>query len=68
MFVGDFERTLELIRNFPNLGRPLDGGFRRMTILGWDYGIIFQRRGDLIYVVALAHKRQQEDFWRRRVP
>jgi plasmid stabilization system protein ParE len=66
-FVEAVEATIELIRNFPRIGKPLAGGYRRLTILGWDYFIIFQHRGDSVRIFAVGHKRQREDFWRARI-
>ncbi|MBK9547414.1 MAG: type II toxin-antitoxin system RelE/ParE family toxin [Dehalococcoidia bacterium] len=43
-FADEYERVIEAIHRFPEIGRPIDGGLRRLNIGRTDYTIIYRLR------------------------
>ena len=65
-FVSEVERTISLIREFPDAGTVVGPARRRVLVDRFPYSIIYQRRPDSVAIVAIAHQRRRPSYWRRR--
>ena len=65
-FAAEVERTISLVREFPEAGSPTGANWRRVVIARFPYSIIYQQRPDLIRIVAIAHQRRRPGYWRGR--
>ena len=66
-FIGEFERSINLLREHPKLGAVWRSKFRRLPIRRFPYNIIYYLSGDILRVIALAHQRRKPGYWRDRV-
>ena len=65
-FADVYERAVEAIYQFPEIGRPLGGGLRRLNLARTDYAIIYRLRDDTATVIAVAHASRRPGYWRER--
>lgn len=63
----EVERAVQRIVELPEAWRPLGDGFRRHSIRGFPYTIIYRHGKDEIVIVAYAHHRRRPRFWRGRL-
>lgn len=68
LFVDAIERELELLVEFPRIGKPLILGARRRTLRDWPYSIVYQPILGGIYILAIVHHKRRPGHWRRRTP
>jgi plasmid stabilization system protein ParE len=47
-----------LLQEFPNLGPPLDGGTRRLSVTGGAYVIVYETQPDRLSVLRVFDARQ----------
>ena len=66
-FADEYERVIEAIHRFPEIGRPIDGGLRRLNIGRTDYTIIYRLRDDVATILAVAHASRRPGYWRDRL-
>ena len=66
-FADEYERVIEAIHRFPAIGRPIDGGLRRLNIGRTDYTIIYRLRDDVATILAVAHASRRPGYWRERL-
>lgn len=66
-FADEYERVIEAIHRFPEIGRPIDGGLRRLNIGRTDYTIIYRLRDDVATILAVAHASRRPGYWRERL-
>ena len=65
-FVAEVERTISLVREFPDAGYPVGPARRRVLIDRFPYSVVYRRHPDSIEIVAIAHQRRHPNYWRRR--
>ena len=65
--VSEVDRCVEQISRFPNSGAPHLAGTRRVLTRRFPYSVIYQQRGEQIFIVAVAHQRRKPDYWLRRI-
>jgi plasmid stabilization system protein ParE len=65
-FAAEVERTISLIRDFPEAGLPLGSTQRRVVLARFPYSIVYKQGPDKILIVAIAHQRRRPGYWRRR--
>jgi toxin ParE1/3/4 len=65
-FIGEFERSIDLLRLQPMLGPVWRGPFRRLPIRRFPYSVVYHVSGDMLRIVALAHQRRRPGYWRSR--
>ncbi|MFN0094744.1 MAG: type II toxin-antitoxin system RelE/ParE family toxin [Dehalococcoidia bacterium] len=58
---------LERIEAYPELGRPLPGGFRQFTLARTSYSIVYRDLGSSVEIVAFAHASRRPGYWRSRL-
>jgi plasmid stabilization system protein ParE len=64
--ITEARRVAVLLCEMPDLGHHLDPRHRRFPLRRFPYGLIFRVDGDRLRVVALAHRRQEPNYWRDR--
>lgn len=64
-FITEFERALELLCAYPELGAPWRNR-RRFPLRRFPYSIIYYIKDDELRVVALAHHRRKPEYWAGR--
>ena len=56
-------RVTILLSDVPLIGRPLDSRLRRFPLARFPFGFIYRIDGDLIRILAVAHRRQLPGYW-----
>ena len=65
-FAAEVERTIALIREFPDAGSPAVLTRRRVLVARFPYSVVYRRDPDSIVIVAVVHQRRRPGYWRRR--
>jgi toxin ParE1/3/4 len=66
-FLAEVERSLDKIRQNPNLGADYKAtGLRRYVIQRFPFLIFYAEFEEFIWVVAIAHGKRRPDCWRQR--
>lgn len=65
-FVGEFERTTNLVLENPMIGAVFRGVSRRYLFRRFPYSIIYQIAVDELRVIAVAHHRRRPGYWANR--
>lgn len=65
-FLDEVEKTLDLIKAYPNLGFPLARSVRRMLIQRFPYGLVYSVQDKRIVVYALMHLHLKPGYWKSR--
>jgi plasmid stabilization system protein ParE len=63
---AEVERTIALVREFPEAGSPVGPAGRRVVIARFPYAVIYRQDANGIVIVAIAHQRRRPGYWRRR--
>jgi plasmid stabilization system protein ParE len=58
--------TLDRIDTFPHSGHPTRDGFRRASVSGFPYDLVYRIRADVLELLAIAHHRRRPGYWRER--
>ena len=66
-FLLEVERIAGVLLELPSLGEKLDPIHRRMPLRRFPFALIFRHDGDVIRVVAVAHRRRRPRYWQPRV-
>ena len=66
-FIAEFERSVALLRQYPQIGSPWRGALRRLPIRRFPYSIVYYQSGDVLRIVAMAHQERKPGYWRGRV-
>ena len=65
-FLDDLQRTVDVLRERPQLGRPVGHSLRQATFRRFPFLLIYAEEPDQIVVVAVAHQRWRPGYWRSR--
>ena len=65
-FSAEVERTISLIREFPDAGSPVGDRRRRVLVDRFPYSVVYRRDPDSVVIVAIAHQRRRPGYWRQR--
>lgn len=65
-FSAEVERTIALIRTFPDAGSPLGGLRRRVLVDRFPFAVVYDRKREILIVVAVAHQRRRPGYWQQR--
>ena len=66
-FIGDLERSIALLTEFPSLGAPAPLATRRVHLSRFPYSLVYQVAEEVIRVIAVEHQSRRTGFWRDRV-
>jgi plasmid stabilization system protein ParE len=66
-FILEVERIAAVLIELPSLGEKLDPIHRRIPLRRFPYALIFRRDGEVIRIVAVAHRRRKPQYWTPRV-
>lgn len=59
-------RVVELLCDTPNIGQSVSPIHRRFPLTGFPFAIVYFVEGDVLSIVAFAHKRRRPGYWRQR--
>jgi len=65
-FSAEVERTIYLIREFPDAGSPAGLTRRRVLVARFPYSVVYRHDADSVVIVAVAHQRRRPGYWRQR--
>lgn len=65
-FAAEVERTIALLREYPDAGSAVGPKRRRVLVARFPYSIVYRQDSDAIVIVAVAHQRRRPGYWRRR--
>jgi toxin ParE1/3/4 len=60
------EHAFQRLREHPEIGEELTRGERRLLLRRFPYKVIYRPRPEWIFIVALAHHKRRDGYWRRR--
>jgi toxin ParE1/3/4 len=68
-FIEQLSRSVSLLVENPELGRPLQQGYRRVTLKRFPYTVVYRvdRDAGTIRIVSVAHQRRRPGTWATRV-
>lgn len=66
-FLSEVERVAAVLLELPALGEKVDFVHRRVPLRRFPYGLVFRCEGNVIRVVAVAHRRRRARYWTFRV-
>jgi plasmid stabilization system protein ParE len=62
----EVRRVTALLCETPSIGERLDNRHRRFPLRKFPFGLIFRVDGELLTIIAVAHRRQKPGYWRGR--
>ncbi|MSP41283.1 MAG: type II toxin-antitoxin system RelE/ParE family toxin [Deltaproteobacteria bacterium] len=66
-FISEFERSVELIQQYPESGRSIGKDFRRILTNRFPYALIYVEREAGYFVIAVAHTSRRPGYWKERI-
>lgn len=66
-FVKSTMTTIDLLRDYPEIGPPIGRDTRKFHIRPFAYDLIYLPAHEDILVVAVAHHRRRPEYWRGRI-
>lgn len=66
LFAAEVERTILLIREFPDVGSVVGLLRYRVVIARFPYALVYQRDPHSITILAVAHQRRYPGYWHKR--
>jgi plasmid stabilization system protein ParE len=66
-FLDSLDRSLQLIRTFPEAATEIEPGIRRRLLARFPYGVIYGIDEDTIVVIAVAHLHREPRYWADRI-
>jgi plasmid stabilization system protein ParE len=67
-FVSEVEKGVEQARLFPQIHRKINGDLRRVLTRRFSYSVIYEVRGDRIFIWAVSHTSRGPGYWKDRLP
>lgn len=65
-FTDQVDHAFRRIRENPNIGEQNERGERRLLLRKFPYKVIYRVERGGIFVVAVAHQKRKEGYWRYR--
>ena len=66
-FAVEFERTVQLVQQYPESGRSLGSRFRQMLTNRFPFALIYAEREQELLVIAVAHTSRKPGYWKDRL-
>ena len=66
-FLDEVQRAIDVLREYPQSGRPIGRNVRRALLIRFPFSLIYADEPDVILVIAVAHQRRRPGYWRRRI-
>jgi plasmid stabilization system protein ParE len=66
-FLAEVGPVINILRDHPELGRPIGRGLRRTLLHCFPFCLIYFVEVDTVVIVAVAHQRRRPDYWRDRM-
>ena len=60
------QRVTQLLLNTPFIGEPVGNGLRRFPLRRFPFALIYRVDGDLLHILAVAHRRRRPGYWSQR--
>jgi toxin ParE1/3/4 len=65
-FTDQVEHAFARLRERPLIGEEIARGERRLLLRRFPYRVIYRVHDERIFVVAVAHHKRRDGYWRRR--
>ncbi len=65
-FIDAVNDTACQIAEWPSAGHPFDNFARGRIVRRFPYWLVYEQRGAVIVVTAIAHQSRGDDYWRSR--
>ncbi len=66
-FAIEVYQSIQRILSHPDLWQKLSSRTRRCMTSRFPYGIVYQKRKDLVLIVAIGHLHRRPYYWRGRL-
>lgn len=66
-FLSELESAFQIIKEIPDTWPLIAKNFRRYLLDRFPFGVIYQKKNDQIYVVAIMHLSREPGYWIERV-
>jgi len=65
-FAAEVQAAIQNIVAYPEAWTPLSKRARRCLVRRFPYGVIYERRGDTIRIIAVMQLNRKPDYWQGR--
>jgi toxin ParE1/3/4 len=65
-FLDDFEHTLKLLKDHPEIGEPGGSATRRLIFQRHPYTVVYRLKDESLEIVAVAHHSRRPEYWAGR--
>ncbi|MBK1680706.1 type II toxin-antitoxin system RelE/ParE family toxin [Rhodocyclus tenuis] len=65
-FLDDFEHTLALLKDHPEIGEPGGSHTRRLIFQRYHYTVVYRSNDKALEIVAIAHHSRRPEYWAGR--
>lgn len=59
-------RVMLLLSSTPGIGTPCGSVYRRFSLNGFPFSIVYRLDASVLRIVAFAHKRRRPGYWEQR--
>jgi|ERR1051325_1720277 len=66
-FLDDVQKTINRVREFPQIGELVDSDLRRSLLYRFPFSLIYTLEENVVVVVAVAHHGRRPGYWKSRV-
>ena len=66
-FLAEVDASLAQIASHPQLHPCYTENTRRRIMEKFPYSVVFQEKGDIVVVIALAHAKRRFGYWQGRI-
>ena len=63
---GEVQRTISLIREYPNAGALVRPAVRKTLVDRFPYAVVYRHDPESVIILAIAHARRRPGYWKRR--
>jgi len=65
-FDAELRAACEILSDYPDIGVQVDPDLRKLVLETFPYSLVYSHVGDTLYILAVAHERRREGYWRER--